>query len=186
MNLPFSTVLNGKKTHFIEKIWTGLIDHEIVKNTEVLRFIKQHTEKFGCDWDFVLGKPIPKIHTIRELSFPVEINRFKKGDKIHFVINNRTKDRFQFAPVVPVVSNQIIRIEYSGRKYPNIQIFNVDKNGKIKSNPVRFLDYTNHFYYITELDIISKNDGFDSWEEFLNYFDKNGFYNIIHWTNFRY
>lgn len=186
MNLPFSTVLNGKKTHFIEKIWTGLIDHEIVPSTEILPYVRQHTEKFGHDWDFVQGKSIPKIHTIRGLSYPVEINRFKKGDKIHFVINNRTKNRFQFAPVVPVVSNQVMRIHYGGRKYPTVQIFNIDKYGKLRENAVRYLDPSSHFYYMTELDVLAKNDGFENVDSFLEYFDMDGFFNIIHWTNFRY
>ena len=49
----------------------------------------------------------PKKHTIRK----DEKDRWKVGNDIHFVINNRTKNRFQFAPITKVKSIQIIKIK---------------------------------------------------------------------------
>lgn len=195
MNLPFSTVLNGKKTHFIEKIWTGLIDYEIVPSTEILPYVRQHTEKFGHDWDFVQGKSIPKIHTIRKIHSNFfhkdEPIRFKKGTNIHFVINNRTKNYFRFAPVIPVISNQIITFDYTSlgklSNYPGIKIFNVTEDGNWGELSIsKELRPFNHFEYITDLQKLAENDGFERWEDLLDYFNEDGIYNIIHWTNFRY
>src|SRR5699024_2081987 len=78
--------------------------------------------------EFVAGKcnpyfdHIPKIHTIRH----DEKDRWKPGMKIHPIINNRTKNRFQFAPVVECQSVQKIKIK-RGRLGSTIRVEIDDK-----------------------------------------------------------
>jgi hypothetical protein len=73
------------------------------------KYSVEYKEKFGKEWD--IRKNIfletPKIHTIRT-DYP---HKWKSGNKIHFVINNRTKNRFQFAPVIPCTRTQDIQID---------------------------------------------------------------------------
>lgn len=109
-------------------------------------------------------RSMPKLHTIREDSS----NRWRAGMDIHFVINNRTKNRFQFAPVVNCVSIQNIEIKYFKTfVYPEVII-----DGKMMS-------------YLA-LGDVAINDGFDSVDDFFAYFNKDFKGKIIHWTDLRY
>lgn len=112
----------------------------------------------------------PKLHTIREDKH----NRWKPGVKIHPVINNRTKDRFQFAPALVCTGVQLIRIchrfvpyppaVYVGRRYETL-LDRLDDEGIRK---------------------LALNDGFPSVEAFFMWFDKDFKGKIIHWTDLRY
>lgn len=156
MTLAFRTQLNGKPTYFVEKIWKSLKDLEITKELVDATFVHNFSwERFGC--------MKPKLHTIRE----DKSNRWKACNYIHFVINNRTPQRFQFAPVVKCVSVQNIEIRYFIKN-------NVNKVS-IKVDGVK-----------TSLNDISINDGFESPGEFLDYFNKDFTGKIIHWTNLKY
>ena len=100
MTLAFSTQLNGKKTFFLAKILGGLETKQIINYATwfLLRDKVENPKKLIKD----------KIHTIRQ----DEKNKWKAGNLIHFVINNRTKYRYQFAPVIKCTNIQHIEISY--------------------------------------------------------------------------
>jgi len=100
----------------------------------------------------------PKVHTIRK----DKKNRWKAGCNIHFVINNRTPNRFQFAPVLPVVATQHIVIQ--------------EKKVWVDA---RFLGES-------EIETLAKNDGFNSINDFFQWFNGDFEGKIIHWTNILY
>ena len=137
------------------------------------------------DFEAKFGKPFDgygrlsdypaKIHTIRR----DENNRWKVGNKIHFVINNRTKDRFQFAPVLSVKKIQKIEVKYlSITKEP------------IDLNPMVWIDGYLFFDAATGVDkgieLLARNDGFESVERFFDWFSDDFEGKIIHWTDFSY
>src|SRR5699024_6288862 len=115
-----------------------------------------------------------KIHTIRHDGK----NRWKTGNKIHMVINNRTKDRFQFAPVLECKSVQKIEIKYHDKITKHWQYLIHGKNVSIKVNghPLAYFD----------LCALCFNDGFPTVESFFNWFDKSFEGKIIHWTDLKY
>lgn len=167
MILPFSTQLNGKPTYFVEKIHSALLQNNLLQGYDL---------GFGHGFDLdKLCSCEPKLHTIRE-----DIkDRWQPGTKIDFFINCRQKDMFRFAPVLPVVSTQKIQIK---RHLDYVSIF-IDKvlfeieldefTKKIKStDPV--------------IKQLAQNDGFDTIEDFLTYFNKDFKGKIIHWTNLKY
>lgn len=166
MVLAFTEKINNKPTYFVEKIW-------------------QH---FPCEFtadvfeNYIDGLPnfhedavdfIPKLHTIRRDAS----NRWKAGNKIHFTINNRTKNSFQFAPVVHCISTQKIEIKYEEyiledlTKTRGIKVLIDEK--EIQNNPEK-------------LDALIKNDGFSSRKDFFEYFNEDFTGKIIHWTNLKY
>lgn len=118
----------------------------------------------------------PKFHTIR----PDPHNRWRPGTKIHFVINNRTKDRFQFAPVIEVKSVQEIEITRHGplaeipmtMKYHRVGMKVVIDGGLVDGYEM--------------LEFLALNDGFNSVEDFLKYFNYDFSGKIIHWTDLKY
>lgn len=177
MTLSFQTQIDGKPNYFIDKIWNSFLEPRSL-NPLVWEYYEKYTNAFFDKnlehWGVSFEK---KIHTIRE----DKKNLWKAGNDIHFVINNRTKKRFQFAPIVQVKSIQRITIDYSisENEFPHIGI-----NRTI--GDYKYLTPTNHFEYVTELQELAVNDGFDSWEDFLKYFNKNFKGKIIHWTDLRY
>ena len=200
MTLGFSTHINGQPTYFVEKILKGLPDkgtyfpaickecgwkgmsslcgtHQIADTGD---WSDWACPKCGCESlddcegielinnGYYHEAPIaPKLHTIR--SDPK--NRWKAGNKIHFVINNRTKDRFQFAPVLECKSVQNIRIRHSLIPYP----------------PGVFVG-DNLMYRLApeEIEDLARNDGFNSVEDFFKWFDKDFDGKIIHWHENKY
>lgn len=149
MTLSFKTKWpNGEPTYFPEKI---------------MKSIGYHT--LGHQFDLKVSKNCkPKIHSIRE----DKPNRWKAGNNIHPVIGNRTKNRFQFAPVIPCVSVQKIKIKYNKKG----AFLNITIDGKVISfNTIKQLAY---------------NDGFESPRQFLNWFNSDFTGKIIHWTNHKY
>lgn len=169
MTLSFSTQINGEPNFFIEKIWCGLLKNETVDELEYPNHICNFSDRFGRKWDGIENDlPIicaPKIHTIRA----DKKDRWKVGNKIHFVINNRTKNRFQFAPVIPVKSIQKIEIVYwmGCGDYPAVVI-----DGQSLKN--------------SDVETLAKNDGFDSVEDFFSWFNSDFKGKIIHWTDYSY
>lgn len=117
----------------------------------------------------------PKLHTIREDKH----NRWKPGVKIHPVINNRTKDRFQFAPTLVCTGVQEIHIQH----YPGQILTYVDRQ--------LFGDVFHHglddiYEYTNDLETLAINDGFPSVEAFFRWFNKDFGGKIIHWTDLKY
>lgn len=173
MTLAFKTELNGAKTLFMEKIlrcdlfWQMELN-EILRNTAL-------DPRFDIDKaEFVK----PKHHTIRR----DEKNRWQAGRDIHFVVGNRTKKRLQFAPVVPVISTQKIEIIYcTDSKATNIEvrIDNVFYADACMKNCVIS-------YHSDSFQLLAQNDGFDSVNDFLEYFSEDFTGKIIHWTDLTY
>lgn len=167
MQLSFSLELNGKKTFFVEKILSGLHGIPEFKGFNL-------SNKYSHDLDY-LETCISKIHTIRaDYS-----HKWKKGMKIHFVINARTKNRFQFADIQTVKDIQEVWISPSNKQF---MVWSKDFPNAGDTC------ITGYWKKLTEeqIEVLSKNDGFDSIEDFWNYFNEEFFGKIIHWTNLIY
>ena len=167
MILPFSTQLNGKPTYFVEKIHSGLLQNDLMNGFDL-----------GYNYNFNLDMLVacePKIHTIRE----DKNNRWKVGTEIHFYINTRQKNMFQFAPVLTVVRVQnieIIYVPFEGKKQDARPFVRVD--GRL------IYDVGQTLY--SQMNEFAQNDGFDSINEFFEYFNKDFTGKLIHWTNCKY
>jgi hypothetical protein len=179
MILPFSTQINGKETLFVEKILKCLLtEYEKTDRADLIgtincvydyeRFL--NNEKINV-WQN-LGNSKPKLHTLRD-----DINdRWHKGIIIDFFINVRQKNMFRFAPKVPVISTQQVLMTYTFNDLIQISV-----------------DDKELFSYIDRLEF-AQNDGFDTWEDFFNYFypkikaAPKELYKpkLIHWTDFKY
>lgn len=162
MTIGFSTQIDNKPTLFVEKIWSGLITFcDIPAYQEIFENYKQEPRK-------IIGLA-PKIHTIRKDTG----GRWKAGNKIHMVTGNRTKSRFQFAPVVEVQSVQKISI-YWGDVMPNEPSCYIDGECIAMG------------YAAKNWEKLALNDGFDSTDEFFNWFKDDFQGKIIHWTDLKY
>ena len=114
----------------------------------------------------------PKLHTIRE----DKTDRWKVGMKIDFFINVRKKDMFRFAPVLTVVSVQEVYMSYRSNDLIQISV-----------NERELFGFNERLEF-------AQNDGFDTWEDFFNYFypqikaTPNNFLKmkLIHWTDKQY
>lgn len=186
MTLSFTTLwskqmgeLAGQPNYFVKKIWRGLYRDIMDENIFIAlkKYMTEHQAKFGKDWDGVSDgvRYPPKLHTIRQDPH----DRWKAGNKIHFVINNRTKNRFQFAPVIEVKSVQKIEIKSHGHFYEG-ECTAVTPFIKAKV----IVDGSLLAYEDAER--LAINDGFESLAHFLHYFPYHFTGKIIHWTNIHY
>ena len=107
MNLAFSTILNNKPTYFVEKILKSISTYYF-KHQNCYVDLEEYFDKYTIQDNVLKCYLEPKIHTIRR----DDNDRWKRDNKIHFVINPRTKDRVQFAPIMFVKSIQTIEIVY--------------------------------------------------------------------------
>lgn len=170
MILPFATKLhNGlvyKRTYFIEKIWKSIEQSKPELERLRAEYAKAYEEKFDCLWDGSLTKPdlMPKPHTIREDAK----DRWHPGKLIHMVVFNRTKNQFQFAPVLVCTAVQKFEITAETNDVP----------------PQVYID--GRWLVIDEIEQLAKNDGFETVDEFFKYFNKDFTGKIIHWTDLRY
>ena len=182
MNLSFQTKWKNKKpNYFIEKIWQSTKEGDFVMIVSSEKYFRLHFEKFGIP--LVRDKFQPKKHTLRE----DKKDRWKEGKVIHFIINNRTPNRFQFMPILPVLSTQKVVISQF-----------VDIHTDIKYRTVKIGDTWKWSNYIKSLENDSKilefvkNDGFDDVDSFFDYFfPKKGKLlvkelKLIHWTPLKY
>lgn len=83
---------------------------------------------------------------------------------------------FRFAPVLPVVSVQKVEIVY----YHNRETLSLDlpqKKGVIIDEKPLMRG---------EIEQLSQNDGFDTVDEFFEYFNEDFTGKLIHWTDFKY
>lgn len=172
MILGFSTQLNGKPTHFVEKIWKGLkenLSKELHAQHEAQMTQEELTKPYQVDSESY-AKVKAKLHTIRE----DKKDRWKTGTNIDFYIDVRKKNMLRFAPVLPVVSTQQIIIKHDTVK---TGVWSLDStiyiDGKIVLDPAIYLK-------------IAHYDGFDSIPDFFNYFNKDFKGKIIHWTDLKY
>lgn len=169
MILPFSTQLNGKPTHFVERIHKGIRDNYMLSPVDP-------SIHYPVNYNFQAKSFVPpKIHTIRE----DKKDHWKVGTNIDFFINCRQKNMFRFAPVLPVVSIQEIEVNY------------VPTGKNLDLQPIVFIDKKFFYHNLISNDtskmfLLAKNDGFDSIPAFFDYFNKNFKGKIIHWTDFKY
>lgn len=168
MILPFSTLLNGKPTHFVPRILLGLEAFKLMERVAVMKQLDEYFTKFPAHYKDYAGTEVsPKLHTIRVDAK----DRWHPFLMIHFFINNRTPDMFRFAPIVPCTATQKIMIISNG---PNDFDVFVDDIALSASEQERFI----------------VNDGFDSREEFEAHFlppSTSSFTGkLIHWTELRY
>ena len=173
--------LSGKPTDFVEKI-LNCKHYDLGIGSKLNKFLK--FEILGYESKDALINKItvvkPKKHTIRE----DKKNRWKVGKDIHFAIGTRTKNYFQFAPVLKVKSIQKIQIthkEKESHSYTNV-----------------FLKDDRYFYkdidvYVDEIlldiglvSVLAINDGFDSLSDFFEYFNEDFTGKIIHWIDLKY
>ena len=153
MTLAFSQTLNGKPTNFVNKILQSIPG----KATIIF------------DANFKVINVTPKIHTIRE----DKKQKWYPGMKIHFVINNRTPQREQFAPVIPCMHTQKISITYWYNKATekhDLPMVLVDDKELTKK----------------QIETLAINDGFENVADFFAYFNKKFTGKLIHWTDFKY
>lgn len=178
MTLGFSThwgpemgELAGKPTYFVDKITVSL--DLSIDQFEYYKF--EYTKKTGKELYTFPGVLIsPKPHTIRRG------HRWKKGDKIHMVIHNRTKDRFQFVPVIECTGVQDIEISFS----PTFDPPEIKVNKLINYRP--YVNVDGNDLTAQGIEELATNDGFPSVESFFNFFDKDFDGQIVHWTDIRY
>lgn len=189
MTLPFSTTwpkhmkdLAGQPNYFQYKILKGLL-HDGIIDTDHYEDLYQElvginygaTETYDCD---------PKLHTLR--TDPK--NRWKADMPIHFVIHNRTKNRFQFAPITKCVSVQKVVIKWNCLNesfYSPLDSMNKVKHILLDGNSVS-LQIDNKRLNIGEISNLATNDGFPSLEAFFDYFNTDFEGKIIHWTDRKY
>lgn len=177
MTLGFSTEINGKPNYFVEKIYVGLYDEGLVSISKIAELAREPLNVVPDSWKYIdtlrkaWGDYKGKLHTIRR----DEHERWKAGNMIHPVINNRTPKRFQFCPEIPCVSTQKIEIFYE-EKTPNVYI---------EKQPFYYHTKRNTFGEEKMLEL-AINDGFDSMEDFFNYFNTPFTGKILHWTDKRY
>jgi len=176
MNLSFKEYWpDNTPTWFVDKILFGLLKDKIINADWHLSMMLKYKNKFKrsliCNEK---KKILPKITSIRE----DKTNRWKLGNNIHFIINNRTPNRFQFAPVVKLVSTQKIEINYIDKPFKEVDVY-IDW---------RFIysTYTDIYLHSNLMHQIAINDGFDSIEQFFNWFNKDFTGKIIHWTDLKY
>ena len=170
MTLGFSTQMFGKPNHFVEKILSGMTKNiGLDLRVEIDRdYLPEYSKRTGNKLSYSnIEQFFQKIHTIRAG------NRWKDHQKIHFVIGNRTKYRFQFAPVLPV--NKIQEIEiirepfiFEGKRQKGDKCKVIIDGRRISNN---------------EVFVLAENDGFDSLKDFLKYFNTDFKGQLIHWTD---
>lgn len=182
MTLGFSThwgpemgPLAGMPTYFPDKIMKSMWEYYGKETNFFINNWSKETEE-----KFELVKPFrdmsamererltPKPHTIRRG------HRWKKGDKIHMVINNRTKDRFQFAPVIKCT--KVDSVEINHWWYDEEKTTSNFSTVKINGKSLEWKD----------IEKLSENDGFPSVESFFDFFNEDFEGQIIHWTDLRY
>jgi len=158
----------GEPNYFIPKIWRGLRE----KNGLYHEYLEYAAKALDTQNENILDAFIPvkdfdeiisKIHTIRE--DPHDL--WKPGRKIHFVVFNRTPNRFQFAPVLECkkADKDSFQLIYQS----GIPILNVENKPDFQ-----------------EIEQLTKNDGFNLTEDFFQYFSKDFTGKIIHWTDWKY
>lgn len=182
MILAFSTKIKGKPTYFPEKILMGLLVKKLTPESDFNSIcprgviIPKGDIMYNIHFEHTINHK-PKYHTIRE----DKNDRWKVGTKIDFFINARQKNMYRFAPVLPVVSVQEIEIIW----------FNKTRSLEpSKYDPKRFnyldLIVDDRLLEINEVEKLAQNDGFDTIEDFFDYFDKYFKGKIIHWTDYKY
>lgn len=172
----------GQPNYFVQKIWSSLVEEDTCI-MEFIRYQEAHVTKFERLWDIDIELQdedvIAKLHTIRAG------NRWRPGMKIHMAINNRTKDFFQFAPVIECVSVQNVEIrKYRYNEQPGYNFSYCIQHGESKQPFNVLIDGLK--LNRQEVMELAFNDGFGSPEKFFDFFNADFTGQLIHWTDFRY
>lgn len=170
MTLGFKIKMDdGKPTLFPEKVlqclmqevWIKIVDwHEIMKDSP-----------YG---QMAVGTFKPKRHSMREDIH----NKWKPGVIIDFFTGVRTKQAYRFAPRVLVNSIQTVefeRTEWTTRLCYELEdgrIFQVRVDGRLLTR--------------SKIKQLAINDGFETVEDFFEWFKAGWKGKIIHWTNLKY
>ncbi|WP_338814084.1 hypothetical protein V9L05_01420 [Bernardetia sp. Wsw4-3y2] len=176
---------NNEATFFVGKIWSAYLHYNLVENANqaYLEYVNSYAKKFpnqilddkyeNCyevfgEFGLNIDEPKdlkPKLHTIRAGS------RWRAEMKIHFGINPRSKNYFQFAPVIPCVSVQEIEIRHKliGAFIEKVYVF-ID-GIKIHEEKIK---------------ILARNDGFENVDDFFKFFHQDFTGQIVHWTDRKY
>ncbi len=166
--------LARKPNYFVEKILLGLFRYYPISFVEIRNlYVKNKSRELTSFLEVVALEKEGfhfKPHTIREDKH----DRWEEGRDIHFVVNNRTKDRFQFAPVIKCTGTQKIEIRH----------FEEHKEVIVDNETIVYA--WNQVYPNPKMNEIAINDGFPSAEAFFNYFNKDFKGKIIHWTDLKY
>ena len=172
MQLFFSRYFdNGMPTHFVEKIWAGFSLNDFLWNEyEGMWCTETYKENwpYEDDWWAPFMAHKPKLHTIRS----DKSDRWKAGKPIHFFqwIGRPFRSKiYHFAPVIPCISVQKIKIECPS-EYVNDQKVYVD----------------DRLLTIKEIRRLAWNDGFNTSMQFLLWFNQNFEGKVIHWTDLKY
>lgn len=188
MILPFSTKFkNGTPTNFIHKIRmaVGCPYCDEIQDLSGMNISKCNSCLHHAMFD-------PKLHTIREDKH----DRWHAGRLIHPVVNNRSKNQFQFAPAFPCVSTQEIEVRhYSHETWCEPEMINAEYyDKKCGCNMERYYNVIvdGKMLKTDEVIKLSKNDGFASTNDFFSWFNPNNLEflmrseKIIHWTDLKY
>lgn len=177
MILGFKTKIGNRETLFIERIWHSLLFVRGIDFRDWREYRAAYKEKFGENLK-ILECSTPKKHTFRK----DKKNRWKAGMIIDFYISVRTKNMFRFAPKVKVKSIQEVEMIWSGGKINTITIW-IDKECYVQDYGI---DYNSSEQRQKRMETLAKNDGFDTVQDFLEYFNENFYGKIIHWTDLKY
>jgi hypothetical protein len=186
--LGFSTQwpkhMGGKPTNFVDKIWHSLPDEIFKPTTGWLSHKAKCVRQLGADSSNTLFPEdlasTPKKHTIRA----DEKNLWVPGRKIHMVVFNRSKNRFQFAPTLEVKAVQFIRIlwDYDEELEMNTPcLYTGEKPDYSDLMPWHYPTYGEK-----EMKQLALNDGFDSIKHFFQWFNSDFEGKIIHWADLKY
>lgn len=106
MTLSFNLYHEGKPTFFPHYILWSLYMSQQITEGEYIKLCTDFYIKFP-------EYPVPSMPDYTEKKHTIRVDasyRWKPGMDIHFVVCNRTKQRYQFAPVVKCTSVQAVYI----------------------------------------------------------------------------
>lgn len=170
MIAAFSTKIKEKETHFVSKIWSGLLKNGLATIEQLKQYERDYLLKHCKELNIDLEAK-PKLHTLREDSK----NRWKVRNAIDFFINCRKEDMFQFAPKVLVKGIQNVFI--TRNDFGKSMVFIDGKLFYLEDWSLEHKHKMLHF---------AQNDGFETTEDFFEYFDTDFNGKIIHWTKLKY
>lgn len=187
MTLAFSETLNDMPTAFVELIWRSLLRHNLAPVDAYNRAQSEYLAKFGQPWYNPVGLhpagDIAKDHTIRR----DENHRWQPGKMIHFIVNNRSPRRFQFAPLVPVVKVQPITFEWqwaiTGANWQERNVCTITVEGRLLGTARTDAETGKVMSASPNVHTLARRDGFKDVQGFLDYFKEDFRGRIIHWTN---
>ncbi|MBS9773832.1 MAG: hypothetical protein KGV59_01565 [Tenacibaculum sp.] len=165
-----------KQTFFVEKIWECFLQKGIeMKAADFIRFFGRLIPR-----DYIINTYQPKLHTIRKDTK----NKWKVGNDIEFKLDISNEFHphapyIQFAPIIKVKSIQKIKI--SEMIMTETKYSYVTKNKRIFK-----IEIDNHKLTKKQIEKLAINDGFDSVDDFFEWFNEDFTGKIIHWTDLKY